>query len=305
MTQLVTVIGSLDPATAGVTDGHNHLWIDRVAGADPKAPVLNDFDRQLAEVCAYKEAGGGTLIDCQPEGAGRDAGKLYRFAKESGVHIVAATGYHLRRYYPADFWLFGASVEEAMAYFMEELTQGTRETQAAEEPVKAGYIKIACEASLIECPMHLMQAAALAATETGTGVQVHTERGSDGERIAQTLIDFGLPPDKLILCHVDKRADFGFHSEMAQAGIALEYDTFYRAKYNPDETMWPLLQQMVEAGYDNHVVIATDMAEQAMWATYGLTGLFTQIIPRLKEVGFTPETISRLTGSNVVERLAR
>lgn len=309
MKQLVTVTGPIDPTQAGVTDGHSHLWIDKVTGADPTAPVLDDFELQLAELRAYKAASGGTIIDCQPMGAGRDAQQLWALSEQSGVYVVAATGYHLKRYYPEGYWLFDASVEEAKSYFIEEITLGTRETQSNDKPVHAGYIKIACEASLDDCPLHLMQASALAAVEVNAGMEVHTERGADGERIARTLIDFGLPPEKLILCHVDKRADFGFHSEMAQAGVAMEYDTFYRAKYNPEETMWPLLEQMVTAGFEKYVVVATDMADQTMWANYagspGLIGLFTQIIPRLQDFGFTDQTISNLTGNNVVERLAR
>jgi hypothetical protein len=66
---------------------------------------------------------------------------------------------------------------------------------------------------------------------------------------------------------------------------------------------------MINAGFDSQVVIATDMAEAYMWTRIGkglgLTGLITQIIPRLKDFSFEPETIQKLVGKNIATRLAR
>jgi predicted metal-dependent phosphotriesterase family hydrolase len=88
----------------------------------------------------------------------------------------------------------------------------------------------------------------------------------------------------------------------------LEYDTFYRPKYQPEKNVWPLLVQMVEAGLDDRVAIATDMAESEMWARMGegpgLTGMFSHIIPRLESLELEPITIDKLVGGNIVARLA-
>ena len=89
----------------------------------------------------------------------------------------------------------------------------------------------------------------------------------------------------------------------------LEYDTFYRPKYQPDENVWPLIERMVAEGLGGQVAIATDMAEATMWSRLGgspgLTGLVTQIVPRLEALGFAPGTIRSLVGENIATRLAR
>lgn len=305
--RLMTVTGPIDPAQAGITDAHNHVWIAPVAGTLSAGPVLDDERAIAGELRAYRAAGGGTIIDCQPGDCGRDGRVLKRLAQASGVHIVACTGFHLRRYYPPDPPLFALAPEDACAFFVREISGRLTETSAA-DPVRAGFIKIACEETLEKSPLTLIEGAVLASRATGVAIEVHTEKGADAERIAQAMADFGLPLNRLVLCHVDKRPDFAFHSAMAQAGVMLEYDTFYRPKYAPDMNVWPLVARMVESGLAAQVAIATDMAEAALWRALGggpgLTAFITQIIPRLRAIGCDEPTIGQLTGANIAGRLA-
>lgn len=97
-------------------------------------------------------------------------------------------------------------------------------------------------------------------------------------------------------------------SSTANQGIMLEYETFYRPKYQPEENVWPLLEQMVATGLSRQVAIATDMADARLWARKGdgpgLSGLITQITPRLENLGIPTEIIHGLVGQNIAARLA-
>ena len=107
---------------------------------------------------------------------------------------------------------------------------------------------------------------------------------------------------------MDKAPDFGLHRALAQAGVLLEYDTFYRPKYSPERGVWPLIEQMVAAGYAGSVALATDMAEASLWRCFGggpgLAGLLTLIRPRLENMGLSPSAIQKLFGGNIARRLA-
>ena len=304
-----TVNGWITPQQTGIADAHNHVWIEPVSGVVPGSPTLTDRESIVLELGDYSKAGGGTIVDCQPGGCGRNGTALHWLSKTSAVHIVACTGYHLRKYYPDGYWLFTTSIEEATEYFLEELRSGLTETRDIEDHIDAGFVKIACQDTLAQSPVHLMEAAVNACLETDVALEVHTEKGSQGEEIARTLLDFGLSPQKLILCHVDKRPDFRFHQELLSAGITLEYDTFYRPKYQPEKNLWPLLERVVSAGYEDQIVIATDMAEAILWSKLGngpgLTGLIQQIMPRLKNCGFAQKTIRKLVGENITSRLSQ
>lgn len=305
---LVTVTGPLAPNQASITDAHNHLWIEPVLGAGAGAPVLNSRGPIVSELKDYRRAGGRTIVDCQPRGSGRDGRMLMELADASGVHIIAATGYHLQRYYPSDFWLFDASAEEASEFFVGELMLSLEETRAMYQTARAGFIKMACEKTVRASSQSLMEAVAIAASETGAAVEIHTERGADAENIVSTMVRFGLAPQRIVLCHMDKLPDFALHRALAERGVMLEYDTFYRPKYQPEENVWPLLERMIAANLWGQVAVATDMAEPKMWSRMGggpgLAGLITQIQPRLERLGTAREVVEGLIGGNIARRLA-
>jgi 5-phospho-D-xylono-1,4-lactonase len=301
---VMTVLGPLEPAALGVTDAHQHAWVAPVPGQDPGSPRLDDRHAIAEGLLRYREAGGGSLVDCQPGGCGRDGVALAGLAGDSGVHIVACTGFHLRRYYPPDYWLWRASTKTAASYFTSEIRAGLAESLAAGRPVRAGFIKIACTADLSETPAALLEAAVDAAVETGVTILVHTDQGRAAEQVVARLESYGLPPDRLVLCHVDKRPDFGLHQELAQAGVLLEYDTFFRPKYDPERNVWPLLVRMIEGGLAGSVAIGTDMADLALWREVGPVGLVTTVMSRLQSLGFDAPSVARMIGQNVAARLA-
>lgn len=303
-----TVTGRLSPALAGITDAHNHLWIERVPGVQQESLILDDRKAIQAELIEYRRASGRMIVDCQPgQACGRNGLRLRQLSQASGVAVVASTGFHLPIYYPPGPGILSFNAQKAYDHFLYELTTSLAETDGQPEPVQAGMLKVACQVTLKQSPLALLEAAVAASLATGSAVQVHTEMGADAENIVNFLLQMGLSPGRLILCHMDKRPDFLLHQSLAQAGIALEYDTFYRPKYQPEHNLWPLLIKMVEAGLAEQVILATDMV-LAHWSCLGgmpgLTGLLTQIIPRLHVVGFSAEEIQKLTGSNIAQRLA-
>jgi 5-phospho-D-xylono-1,4-lactonase len=307
--QVMTVLGPVAPAELGVTDGHSHVWIEPVAGGAADAPVLNDAAAIGQELRAYKAAGGGAVVDCQPGECGRNGRFLPTLSRASGVHLIACTGFHLRRYYPPDAPLWQLDAERAAAYFISELSDGLRETQESGEPVRAGFLKIAGEESLAKTPRPLLEAAAIAGKATGCAIEMHTERGTAVEEFLRFFLDRGVAPERLIFCHVDKRPDFAFHQNIAQSGPLLEYDTFFRPKYRPEENVWPLLAKMIAAGLGGQIVLATDLADSGLWTAFGgqpgMAAFVTQIGDRLKGMGLANDLIHNLTGGNIARRLAK
>ncbi len=306
--RVMTVLGPIGPQEIGLCDAHSHVWIEPVPGGDPNAPQLFDEEPITQELREYREAGGSAVVDCQPAACGRNGNVLARLAEASGVTIVACTGFHLRRYYGPQTQLWRLTAEQAAELFIGEIRHGLSETREAERIVFPGFIKIAGEAAMAQTRHELLEAAVEASKQTGYAIEMHTEKGSAVEAFLQFFVDQDLDPQQLVFCHVDKRPDFGLHAELAASGAMLEYDTFYRPKYGPDENVWPLVEKMVHAGYDAHLALATDMAESRMWQRLGgqpgLVAFITQIKARLESMALEEETIQRLLGGNILERLA-
>ncbi len=65
---------------------------------------------------------------------------------------------------------------------------------------------------------------------------------------------------------------------------------FIGPKYDPFENLWPLIEQMVKAGFSDRVALATDMAEAELYhhigGGAGLASLPGEIQEQLDEKGF-------------------
>ena len=306
--QIMTVCGLVAPAELGVTDAHSHVWIEPVEGANLAGLILDDVSAIATELQDYKAQGGGAIVDCQPGGVGRNGLQLRTISEASGVHIIASTGFHLRRYYPPDAALWSMTIVAAADYFLNEIEYGLQESRDAVSPVYPGVIKIAAELTLATSPIALFEAAAAAARLSGLAIEMHTEQGADVARLLEFFLAQGVPPQQLVFCHVDKRPDFGLHQELARAGVLLEYDTFVRPKYQPDQNAWPLLRQMIAAGLAGSVALPTDCALTSMWLNFGggpgPAAFLTQVAARLNSLQVDPNTETDLLGRNIARRLA-
>lgn len=301
-----TVLGAVAADTIDTADAHAHLWIDPPDEIPAEERIeLRDFEPIRNELAEFAAPDVTLAVDCQPGGTGRNVAMLMKLSQECGIHITATTGYHLRKYYAEGDWLWSASAEEAATYFIEELTTGILEV---DEPVQATTIKVGYTGSIEGQEQTLMEAAAEAARITGAVVLFHTEAGKNVKALLPFFSERGVPPTQLYLCHVDKRPDHGLHRELAQAGVLLGYDTFARPKYQPEANLWPLLLDMVSAGYAGQIAIGLDMAFASMWQYGGGRGMAMireTIIPRLRTEGVDEQSIRGLTGGNIARFLVR
>jgi len=305
---VMTVCGARESASFTRLDAHNHVWIAPVPGGAADAPVLDRVNEIRLELFDFRTAGGQGLVDCQPGGCGRDANLLQRLSSQSGVAIIACTGFHLSRYYPPERDPRLLSANAAAAQWSAEITQGMRESLQSSAPVRAGYVKAALEADLKDSALTALEGAAQAALQSGAALAIHTQKGAAVEEALAFLASLGLPPSRIILFHMDKRPDRSLLRELAQRGALLEIDTFYREPYQPELHLWPLIAWLAAEDLTGSFAIGTDMAQPTFWqrmgGSPGLTGLLTQIHPRLVEIGLTPEQINAMLGGNIARRLA-
>lgn len=303
--KLQTVTGWIPVEDVQLADAHTHVWIQPPPGVEDDAPTLNDLDAILLELEDFREAGGTTLMDCQPGGCGRDGRMLVKLAEASGLHIIGVTGFHRQVYYPPKSWIWRVSETEAAEHFMAELKGGMIES-AGQAPATA--IKIGYEGLFEGQARVLMEATAEAARQTGAGLLFHTEQGQNVEALLPFFNDRQVPPSRLYLCHVDKRPDLGLHRELAQAGVLLGYDTFLRRRYEPEQKLWPLLKAMIESRLTPQIALGLDMATSSMWARmggeWGLLALPQLVLPRLRHEGADEDAIRAMSGQNLARWLA-
>src|SRR5262249_6339464 len=93
--RVMTVRGPVDPEELGVTLTHDHIIIDLRHSLYAFDALLNDVDLAIDELKAFKDAGGGAVVDVTGEDLGRNVRAQRRISEETGLHVVAATAYYI------------------------------------------------------------------------------------------------------------------------------------------------------------------------------------------------------------------
>ncbi len=289
---------------------HEHIWLEKGASfqANP-ALCMDDPDRSLEELCIYREAGGDLIVDAQPLGCGRNAGMLAWLSQHSGVCIVAVTGFHKKVFFDTTV-LLRLSEERLASLYESEVKEGMFESDGGQSKYKAGLVKVAFEPKGLDDPVYgvMFSAAAAAAAAAHTPVMVHTEKNADILRLITWFSERGIPPDRLIICHLDRtHCDASYHKEVLSTGCFLCYDSVHRLKYISDEDEIRLIQMIAEEGYSEQILLSLDTTRQRLQAYdgrgFGLDYILRSYIPMLRGQGISEEEIDGMCRRNAQRAL--
>jgi phosphotriesterase-related protein len=271
-----TVLGPVDPAELGVCDAHEHVFI---RGGLPIVLEpefrLDSLEAAVVELNEYAIAGGGAVVDCMPLGVGRDVDGLADASRRTGVHIIAATGFHKQRYYPADHWIHRYDAETITQLLVDEWRSGM-DVGGYDGPLvcrreaRPGVIKVATTAPEATTTEHkLVTAAGAAAVATGLPLLTHTDGAGDPAWQLDALVATGLDPGRVILSHVDRHQDLASLVALAERGAWLSLDWLGRRDRRPDSYVADLVVGLAQAGHLGRVLIGQDLARRQYWRAYG------------------------------------
>ena len=302
MAVLTTVLGPIEAEKLGYCQMHEHIFVlDTPAAAVNPALRADDEARSLQDLQTFRAAGGCSLLDAQPQGAGRSLAALARLSRASGVNIIAVTGYHMPFFYRKDHWIFSESLESLRARFLKELQEGELCEEGLVFPgaVKAAIGEDGAAGQMAVC----LRAAAGAAARAGKPLILHTERGRGAVEAVKLCEKEGLDPTRIAVCHADRQAeDYAIHEEIARTGAFLEYDTIARYRYHDDASEMRLILHMLEFGCANRLLFSLDTTA-ARLKSYnpdapGLDFLLREFLPALEAAGVPRETLRNIMEVN-------
>ncbi|HYY81982.1 MAG TPA: aryldialkylphosphatase [Actinomycetes bacterium] len=298
--EVQTVLGPVAPEALGPTDAHEHLFL-----RTPALPgeELTELEPMLAEAAALRAAGARAVADLTPVGCGRDPDSLRLLAERSGLHVIAATGFHRDAHYPAGHWVHREPEEVLAEVLVTDLTVGMDERdwqgpRPRPGPARAGIVKLgASYQRLSGSERRRLAAGALAAARTGAPVAVHLELGSMAHEVLDLLAGHDVPPGRVALAHLDRNPDLGLHAELAERGAFLMYDGAGKVVHHPDSMLVELVAGMAEAGHAGSLLLGGDVARRSSLRAHGggpgMAHLFAVLAPRLRKA----------LGDQLVERL--
>lgn len=306
--KIVTVLGETPPEKLGFCHSHEHLWIaPGESGRINPALRIDDEALSLAELADFYAVGGRAVADAQPVGCGRDPEVLARLSRDSGVHIMAATGFHKLLFYPEGHWLRAMSRSQLADLFTGELLEGMfalcdDSPPRRRCPHRAGFIKTALDVRWTPQYETLFAAAAEASIRTGAPLMAHIEPGGDPVALADFLEGQGLPLSRALFCHMDRAvADLSVHESLCRRGVWLEYDTISREKYHDDNREAAIIAHMVSAGWGHRILLGLDVTRERMvryGGSVGLPYIAGSFLPLLAKSGIPPEVSGGFCGGN-------
>ncbi|MFH8899194.1 phosphotriesterase [Streptomyces coeruleorubidus] len=276
MSSVRTVLGDVPPGELGVCDAHDHLFF-----GSPRLPgqELRSVAAARAELVAFREQGGGAVVQWTPYGLGRRAADLPPLSRETGVHVVAATGLHQAVHYDEDTL---AGLRGRLAdVFVSELTEGI-----GASGVRAGLVKVAGGFHALDAHARwTMTAAAEAHHATGVTVAVHLELGTGALDVLDLLCgELEVPPHRVVLGHLNRSPDLVVHRQAAESGCYLAFDGPSHAHHATDWRMPDAVRALADAGFGDRLLLGADTTTAAARSVGGGPGmpyLLRRVRPRL------------------------
>ena len=304
-----TVLGPLDPGSLGFTLSHEHVMLSS-AGIRHVYPEFIDRDAIVRDAVAHftecKAEGVDSLVDVTTLDLGRDVELVAEVSERSGVNIICCTG--TWRDIPRAFW--EADPDDIAALYVREITEGIEGTG-----IKAGVIKVANDAEGVTAEGEIiLRAAARASRATGVPISAHSwAPGRVGELQIEVLTDEGVDLAGVYIGHSNDTTDMDYLTGIARAGAWIGMDRTPGAPIRDApsaEERTLTLKALIDAGLSDRVMVGHD------WSIYmGTNGEDTRRrfdehnpdrflyitrrqIPRLLELGATPDDIHRITVDN-------
>jgi phosphotriesterase-related protein len=238
---------------------HEHFFVDFLGPTADDYMNVDWTDATGAAVNAARELRTqrvNLVIDWTNLGVGRNVTFLRDVSRQSGVHIVAATGIYKSLIPPA---LERASIDEMAAHFVTELRRGIDGTN-----IRAGFIKCATtESGPTASDTRVHRAAARAGRRTGATIALHCPHAKAANKVADTLEGEGFDLRRLLWGHAQVSSSRA-HIAMARRGASVQFDAI-GAESDPffegptdDASMLDRIQAMVEAGFGHRVTVSND-----------------------------------------------
>ena len=297
---IITVSGPVAPEELGLTLTHEHIILDlRHHGYDG---ILDDVDLAIDELRPLEEAGCGAVVELSNEFMGRDVKALKRVSEETGLHIIASTGYYTEPYYPPRVYEW--STERLADLMVTELTEGIDGTG-----IRAGIIgEIGTSRDFISpAGERVFRSAARAHLRTGAAISTHTYLEQLIFDQLEILEDEGVEPGRIIIGHLGDLRDLDRLKAVAAKGVYLQIDHVGLEDRQLDLARAKTVGHLVRQGYVSQILLSMDVCFKSRLRRFGGTGydhILRSFVPMLDAEGVTESEIRTVMFDNPQRVLA-
>src|SRR5262245_26423160 len=261
----------------------------------PPKSYLEDLNVVTEELRASGKEGLSLIVDGGHPDMFTDYDFLKQVAQRSGVHVVASGGYYLQLTYPP----------EVSQKSEDELVEGL--VRDAEKYRWGAYGEIGVSDEITNDERKVLRV--IAKTQQRNGLPIFTHNPHTGcKKCALEQIDIlekaGVNMRNLAIGHLSDIADdpnADTHKEIAKRGAFLGFDTVGHRLAQGDSKKVALIMKVLEAGYEDHVLLSADFASDPEIKANGGAGyssVHTVFAPKLRYAGVKEATIKKIINDN-------
>jgi phosphotriesterase-related protein len=304
--EVITVNGVIRPEEMGVTQTHEHLFLDAMdhyPGYGYQL-VIDDEEVMAKEMEEFTGRGGRTICDVTLDEIGRDPVRLARFSRRTGIHVLMGCGWYREFGYPA-------VVKEKTSRELADILVKEIEAGVGDTGIRVGFIgEIGTgRHSILPGEERVFRAAALAQARTGVAITTHTTRwGTLAMEQIALLEEYGADLSRVIIGHLGDRVGVHHLLPIAEKGVYVEVDNIGYLDYQPEWVRADNVANLVHAGFTKQLLLSEDICMLNHLKYTGGKGygyILEVFVPMLRERGVTDEQIHQMMVTNPANVFSR
>jgi phosphotriesterase-related protein len=299
-----TILKDVTPESlgGGATLFHEHLsigdpqpsWLPQRPNAPPA--YGGDIDLMVAEVKGLASDGVSCIVNAGTIDLGQNIEHLKAIATRSGFPIVVAGGYYLHATYPPGI----AQMTE------DQVVQELLRDSAAQRWGAMGEIGVS-QHPMFPDEQKVLRAICKVNMQTGLPFfthNPHTGCKECGLEQMDVIESMGVNLSHVCIGHLsditdDPKAET--HKSIAKRGAFVGFDTVGRRLSQPDSKKLEMLLAVLDAGYEDHVLLGSDFATaDELKANHGagLDSAMIVFVPKMRAAGVKAATIHKILVDN-------
>ncbi|MYC84411.1 MAG: hypothetical protein F4X18_02700 [Acidimicrobiia bacterium] len=299
---VMTVLGPIPADQLGYVLPHEHPFCQlRQAPYRYDFPDQFDDDRVVtAEVAAFGELGGTTLVDLTVPDIGRSPERLRKLSQNTGVQVVMGCGWYRGNYYRAEDVIEKRTAGSLADQLIAEITEGVDGTG-----IKPGVIgEIGVEKTWVApAEERVLRAAARAHKETGLALGAIHAIGPVAPDILTIFEEEDVDMSRVAVGHCDSYPHMEFLEGLIARGALIMFDNCgqYGALKTFEEHIMNTVKELVDKGLEDYILLSHDTCKFPQFKIHGGPGfvyISETVIPTLRNLGITEETINKIIRDN-------
>ncbi|CFQ30816.1 phosphotriesterase-related protein [Yersinia bercovieri] len=280
----------------GYTYAHEHLHIDLSGFKNNLDCRLDQYQPICDEMRKLVAKGVANIVEVTNRYMGRNPQFLLNLMRDSGINVIASTGYYTDSFYPP---MVRESTAQQLAQTMiDEIETGIDGTE-----LKAGVIaEIGTSEGVITADeAKVFHAAALTHHATGLAISTHTSFSTMGLQQIALLKQHGVPLDRVVIGHCDLKEQPDLILQMIDMGVYVQFDTIGKNSYFPDERRVAMLVTLAQHGLLDRVMLSMDITRRSHLTINGGSGfsyLVDSFIPMLLAAGISQAQVEMMLRHN-------